>query len=482
MMLPIRLRLTLWYSSILLATLFLFAGTLYFGVRGALLTSVDGDLAARINGVEGYLRREVPRFDQTRIRDELEENVLVQASAANPDLEPLAGEMLQISDGHGRWYFQSRSMQGLNLGAPNSSDENGLVSRQVSGSTVRIQTVSLQVDGHAFVIQAATSMAALHTTLARIAQLIAWSIPLFVVAASAGGYWLSRWALAPVDRIIETSRAIGHHNLSQRLIVPRSRDELQRLSETLNEMIERIEQAFCRITRFTADTSHELRSPVAFIRTTAEYALLQPRKPRKPRKPREYQNAFAGVLREAERMTKLIEDLLLLARADSNQPVLIGAPMDARDVVFRAVEHSKIAARDKGINLRAELPEQPATMVGEPSALYRLLLILIENAIKYTESGGWVRTSVEVDARHTTARVQDSGIGIAEEELSLIFDRFYRSDKARQRDLGGAGLGLSIASTIADAHQTHIEVQSKLGDGSTFSITFPRYVPGSESG
>jgi len=453
MMLPIRLRLTLWYSSILLATLFLFAATLYFGVRRALQAGADGDLAARINGVESYLRREVPRFDQTRIRDELEENVLVQASAANPDLEPLAGEMLQISDGHGRWYFQSRSMQGLTLGAPNSSDENGLVSRQVSGSTVRIQTVSLQVDGHTFVIQAATSMAALHATLARIAQLIAWSIPLFVVAASAGGYWLSRWALAPVDRIIETSRAIGHHNLSQRLIVPRSRDELQRLSETLNEMIQRIEQAFRRITRFTADTSHELRSPVAFIRTTAEFALLQ------PRKPREYQNAFAGVLREGERMTKLIEDLLLLARADSNQPVLIGAPMDARDVVFRAVEHSKIAARDKGINLCAHLPEHPA--------------------VKYTESGGWVRISVEADTRRNIVRVRDSGIGIAEDELSLIFDRFCRSDKARQRDLGGAGLGLSIASTIADAHRTHIEVESKLGEGSTFSITFPRYEAGS---
>ena len=203
MMLPIRLRLTLWYSSILLATLFLFAGTLYFGVRRALQAGADGDLAARINGVESYLRREVPRFDQTRIRDELEENVLVQASAANPDLEPLAGEMLQISDGHGRWYFQSRSMQGLTLGAPKSSDENGLVSRQVSGSTVRIQTVSLQVDGHTFVIQAATSMAALHATLARIAQLIAWSIPLFVVAASAGGYWLSRRAL---PQSIESSR------------------------------------------------------------------------------------------------------------------------------------------------------------------------------------------------------------------------------------------------------------------------------------
>jgi two-component system, OmpR family, sensor histidine kinase CiaH len=125
--------------------------------------------------------------------------------------------------------------------------------------------------------------------------------------------------------------------------------------------------------------------------------------------------------------------------------------MDAHDVVFRAVEHSKTAARDKGINLCAELPEHSATMVGEPSALYRLLLILIENAIKYTESGGWVRTSVEVDARHTTARVQDSGIGIAEEELSLIFGRFYRSDKARQRDLGG--WSVYVADTAAGVAQ-----------------------------
>jgi heavy metal sensor kinase len=467
-MLSIRLRLALWYSSILFAILCLFAGTLYFGVQRALQASVDGDLQSRVNGIESYLNRQVPRFDQNRIRDELEENVLIQASSTNPDLEPLGGEMLQISDGQGRWYCQSRSMRDLKIAAPNASHENGLLTRQVTGAPMRLQTASLQIDGHTFVIQVAASMAGLQATLARIAHLMIWSIPVFVIAASAGGYWLSRRALAPVDRIIETSRAIGHHNLSQRLVVPQSGDELQRLSETLNEMIERLDQAFRRVTRFTADTSHELRSPVAFIRTTAEVALLQ------PRQPREYQHAFAGVLTEAERMTKLIEDLLLLARADSNSLALIGVPLDVRDVLRRAAEQAKDSALDKGIDLCLELPQNTPTIVGEPSTLYRLFLILIENAVKYTESGGRVKISLVTDARSSVVRVGDSGIGIAEEELPLIFDRFYRSDKARQRDLGGAGLGLSIASSIAEAHRTHIEVESKLGEGSTFSIAFPR--------
>jgi heavy metal sensor kinase len=468
MMLSIRLRLTLWYSSILLAILFLFAGTLYFGVERALQASVDAELASRINGVESYIKREVPRFDQKRIAQGLEENVLVQAASTSPDLEPLGGEMLQISDGQGQWYCQSRSMKEVNIPAPNPSEANGLVTRLVAGAPMRMQTASLQVDGHMFVIQVAASMAALHATIERIGQLMSWSIPFFVVGASAGGYWLSRRALAPVDRIIETSRAIGHHNLSQRLVIPQSGDELQRLSETLNEMIERLDQAFRRVTRFTADTSHELRSPVAFIRTTAEVALLQ------PRRPQEYQHAFAGVLTEAERMTKLIEDLLLLARADSNSLVLIGVPLDARDVLLRAVEQAKDSALDKEIDLCLELPQNAATIVGERSALYRLFMILIENAVKYTESGGRVKISLAADAKSSVVRVRDSGIGIAEEELPLIFDRFYRSDKARQRDLGGAGLGLSIASSIAEAHQTHIEVESKLGEGSTFSIAFPR--------
>jgi len=467
MMLSIRLRLTLWYSSILLAILFLFAGTLYFGVRKALQASVDGDLQSRINGVESYLKRQVPRFDQDKIRDELEENVLIQASSTNPDLEPLGGEMLQISDGQGRWYCQSRSMRDLNIAAPITSNENGFVTRQVTGSPMRVQTASFEVDRHTFVIQVAASMAGLHATLARIARLMMWSIPVFVIAASAGGYWLSRRALAPVDRIIETSRAIGHHNLSQRLVVPQSGDELQRLSETLNQMIERLDQAFRRVTRFTADTSHELRSPVAFIRTTAEVALLH------PRKPREYQHAFAGVLTEAERMTKLIEDLLLLAHADSNSMALIGVPLEVRDILRRAAEQVKDSALNKGIGLCLELPHNAVTVVGEPSSLYRLFLILLENAVKYTERGGRVKISLVANASGSLVRIRDSGIGIAEEELPLIFDRFYRSDKARQRDLGGAGLGLSIASSIADAHRTHIDVESKLGEGSTFSITFP---------
>ncbi|MBB5060880.1 heavy metal sensor kinase [Granulicella aggregans] len=452
----------------MLAILFLFAGTIYFGVRRALQASVDGELQSRVNGVESYLNRQVPRFDLNRIRDELEENVLIQVSSTNADLEPLGGEMLQISDGQGRWYCQSRSMQELKIAAPVSSHETGLVTRKVTGAPMRIQTASLQIDGHAFVIQVAASMAGLQATLARIANLMAWSIPVFVIAASAGGYWLSRRALTPVDRIIETSRAIGHHNLSQRLVVPQSGDELQRLSETLNEMIDRLDRAFRRVTRFTADTSHELRTPVAFIRTTAEVALLQ------PRQPREYQHAFVGVLTEAERMTTLIEDLLLLARADSNSVPLIRVSLDLRDVLRRAVEQVRDSALDKGIDLSLELPQNTATLVGEPSALYRLFLILIENAVKYTERDGRVKISLVANARSSVVWVRDTGIGIAEKELPLIFDRFYRSDKARQRDLGGAGLGLSIASSIADAHQTHIEVDSKLGEGSTFSIAFPR--------
>ncbi len=468
MTLPIRIRLTLWYSSILLITLLVFGVTAYGSIRAALRDTVDAELATRVAGVESYLRREVPRFDGKRIRDELDENVLIQAARNNTDLEPLGGEMLQISDGKGQWLCQSRSMSRLHVVAPRTNSLAELKSVNAQGTAVRLRTASFSIDGKLFIIQVAEPMAPLYRALDRFSRWIIGCIPLLVLAASAGGYWLSRRALRPVDSIIEASRAITHRNLSQRLLVPQSGDELQRLSETLNQMIERLDAGFRRMTRFTADTSHELRSPVALIRTTAEVALL------KPRPVPEYKAALGNVLGEAERMTALIEDLLTLARADSNAFAGRLGVTDVRELVQHAGEQIKERASKKRITCQIVVPNDPVDIVGEPSMLRRLFLILMDNAVKYTQEGGCILVSLHVLRTEAIVRVEDSGIGIAQEELALIFERFYRSDKARQRDGGGAGLGLSIASWIADAHDTEIAVQSKLGVGSCFSVALPR--------
>ena len=431
---------------------------MYFTFRSALQASTDIDLENRLAGVQGFMQREFPRFQRARLWHEFEENV---------QLRP-GGEMIQISDSAGAWIFQSQSMQGLKLAAPRKSGVPGFATLMLQSVPVRIRTASVRVLNDTYNVQLATALGPPHEAMTRFFRVMVAFIPALVLAASAGGYWLSRRALAPVDRIIQDSRNIGHHNLSQRLMVPQTGDELQRLSQTLNDMIQRLEAAFQRITRFTADASHELRTPVAFIRTTAEVALLQ------PRDPASYHAAMQDVLSEAERMTKLIEDLLTLARADSSAFQFQMASIDVREPLQHAGAQALTCANGKNIRFSAELPKFPIKILGDPTALHRLFLIFLDNAIKYTPVGGSIEVRLFSDESDAVVSVRDSGIGIAEDDLGRIFERFYRSDKARHRDSEGAGLGLSIARWIVDAHRAQIQVASKLGLGSDFTVRFAK--------
>ena len=463
MVLPIRTRLTLWYSAILSLTLIVFGVAAYFTMRSTVQASIDIDLNERLASVETFMIREIPRFSHARLLEELEENVQLQPATGNPD-EPIGGEMLQISDSAAHLIFQSRAIRKFALAAPKSNRDNFSIvySRNVP---LRVRTAALRINGEEYVIQLATKMGLLYGALDRFARIMVASFPILVLAASLGGYWLSGRALSPVHRIIQESRKIGHHNLSERLIVPGSHDELQLLSETLNEMIERLELAFKRVTQFTADASHELRSPVAFIRTTAEVALL------KPRKAEVYNVALSEVLDEAERMTELIENLLVLARADASTSTLNLTSIDLREPLRSAFDQLFRNASGKEIRFTLSLPDAPVCALGDPTALRRLILILIDNAIKYTPAKGQVSVSLIASDVEALISVQDSGIGIAEQEIERIFERFYRSDKARHRDSGGAGLGLSIARWIAEAHRAQILVTSELGLGSRFLVT-----------
>jgi heavy metal sensor kinase len=303
--------------------------------------------------------------------------------------------------------------------------------------------------------------------LATFGWILLGGVPLLLFLASAGGYWMSRRALAPVDRITNTARSITAQNLSKRLDVSPTGDELQRLSETLNTMLERLDTAFSRITRFTADASHELRTPVSLMRTTAELAL------RRDRRPEEYREALGQVLTELERTSTLIEDLLVLARADSGGDSVALEQVDLAASVAQACEQGSLMAAAKQLQFEVRLPKDPLYVVGDLSALRRLFLILIDNAVKYTPEGGQVRVGLDRIDQTAIAEVADTGIGIADEDLPHIFDRFYRADKARSRAVGGAGLGLSIAQWITNAHHGRIEVESAQGRGTRFRAAIP---------
>jgi heavy metal sensor kinase len=292
-------------------------------------------------------------------------------------------------------------------------------------------------------------------------------LPLLVILASLLGYWLSGRSLAPVNRIIETAGLIGAQNLSSRLEVPKARDELRRLTETLNAMLSRIEASFKRITQFTADASHDLRTPVAVIRATAEITL------RRPRTQEEYRRALSRILETSVDTSELLENLLTLARADAGAVGMEMRTLDLAAHVQKARERAALLGLEKALDVTASTPSEPVWVKADAIAIDRLLLILLDNAVKYSPSGGRCEIALSRSENHAHITVRDSGVGIPEPELNNIFDRFYRVDRVRSKNNGGAGLGLAIARWIAEMHGGTIAAESKVGAGSEFQIRLP---------
>ena len=246
--------------------------------------------------------------------------------------------------------------------------------------------------------------------------------------------------------------------------MPAAQDELRELSETINAMLDRLESAFARITRFTSDASHELRTPIAVIRTTSEVIL------ERDRPIREYREMVGQILRESEFTSALIEQLLTLARADADTELLSLEAMDLRALVEELDPASKALAENRNVYWSAKIPSEPVVILGDRPHLRRLLLILVDNASRYTDKGGSVQLRMAAQAGEAILEVNDSGIGIPAEDLPHIFDRFYRASNARFFDQDGSGLGLSIAAWIATAHGGTLTAQSTVGSGTSMSI------------
>jgi signal transduction histidine kinase len=235
----------------------------------------------------------------------------------------------------------------------------------------------------------------------------------------------------------------------------------------LNDMLQRLEAAFKRVTQFTADASHELRTPVAIIRTTAEFIL------EKERSVPEYQQLVGQILVESEDTSEMIEELLTLARTDSQRNLAAFSETDLWMLGAEAVQSIKPLADSKGQVLEMLPSETMTTVMARRSDLKKLILILLDNGIKYTPKGGRIEVRVAEFATQSFLEVRDTGIGIAEEDIPHVFERFYRVDKGRSRETGGLGLGLSIANAIAEDHGAHFAVRSNTDAGSCFRVLFP---------
>jgi signal transduction histidine kinase len=276
---------------------------------------------------------------------------------------------------------------------------------------------------------------------------------------------MARRALQPVIAITEDARAINALDISNRIALPLANDELRSLSITLNEMMDRLESAFRRITQFTADAAHELRTPIALIRITAELAISDSSQ-------RALQDAVSSILEESERTTDLLEDLLVLARADSHVRLRV-EEIDLAVQARRALKQMEVLASSKGLSLHFLADNRPFLINGDLALIRRLFLILTDNAVKYTPLEGRVSLRIRANDLSIHVEIEDTGTGIPPEDLPHIFERFYRADKARDRS-GGAGLGLSIAEWIVKSHGGEIAVSSVVDQGTTVALCFPR--------
>jgi signal transduction histidine kinase len=320
----------------------------------------------------------------------------------------------------------------------------------------RVASARVEALGRMYRVTVAAPMGPAYAALNRFHRWLLLLLPAVLALAGAGGYWVSRRALAPVDRMTRAVQAITVQSLDRRLEVPPANDELRRLASTFNDVLERLQSAVGDIVRFTADASHELRTPVSLVRTTAELAL------RHQRTPHEYRAALTDVVDQARNMSALVDDLLVLARTDAGIEPRETARLDLREVGSEAGREIAELARARSVTLCVNAPAEPLMVKGDRLSLRRLLLILLDNAVKYSPSGNTVhlRVSGERQASDGTGlaviEVTDKGIGLDPTETSRIFERFYRGARARQHAPDGTGLGLAIAQTIVHRYRGSI--------------------------
>jgi len=451
----LSLRLTLWFCGVFLTGYLIFGLAMWFNLAYTLGEGRDRTVAGRGRRLEATL--EASQRD-SRERSEAKFDDFAQAT---PE-----GQYIQVFDtaGH-RVYPRMSSPQAIRFPWPTHRGGTNAQLEKVEhqGRSFRVFSKEVAFHGAPVVIFVAGNLEDNRTILRRFSMGLLWAIPGCLVLSTLVGYFLSRRALLPISRLIASARSTTIGNLSRRLPIPKSDDEIRQLAETWNEMLSRLDQAVGQITRFTSDASHELRSPMSVIRTTAEYAL------RNPRIDDESGEAFSEIVAESEEASRLLEDMLTLARSDNGHAGTVFEPVELSGLIAEVVEKIRPFAEAKNHELTLALGK-PILINGDTASLRRLIWILVDNAIKFTSGGGRINVQLKITGDHACLSVSDNGVGIPEASLPHIFERFYRFDPSRSQE--GTGLGLAIAKWIAEVHGATIRVKSRPHSGSTFAVDF----------
>ena len=454
----IRFRLALWYFAILAVILVLFSAGIYFTQQRTLSEGLNDSLHGRATLIQGLIDYDAsgqPVLDlPSNPRDpslgDSFERMFSPSGSVLFDNSAAFGQLAVDGDA-----LQKAAKGGEHTGTMGSGD-----------TQARVLTVPVSQGGQVVaILQVGQSTSDLNDTLHNLLLVLIVGIPVALVLASFGGWWLSSRALSPIDHVTKLAQEITGHDLSRRLNLDLPEDEVGRLARTFDEMIARLDAMFQRQRQFTADASHELRTPLTAIRGQIDVALTR------PRDAAEYQRVLAAVNDQIDRMTRLVGGLLMLARSDAGAMPLHLAPVSIQGLIESVAHQIEPLARAKGLAVVVN-PGDASNVSGDRDLLLQLLLNLADNAVKYTEQGtidiGWRTRGESVEVV-----VGDTGIGIPAEHHERIFERFHRVDGARSRERGGAGLGLAISQWIAEAHGGTLGVDSS-DAGSTFTLTLPR--------
>lgn len=489
----IRGKLTAWYTAALLVALAAFAAALYLELRKPSALELDSRLELETSLAIRWLQDSHRVLGRLVLGDTLDAGASSGAAGlqdlTGPSLTPGVGayfeayrDYLILVDRDRNILFLSESARALSFQSLRTLTDQispeltpkppTTIPLSAPGGAVRLTVVPVKGAGEdlgAILLAAPFTNSSFDPRVLLNAILVV--SPIVVAFAVALAYWLAGTALVPVRLIMDEMDAIKDgRSLHRRLAVPLSNDELARLALTLNGMLARLETSFSSLHRFTADASHELKTPLMVLRAGVERALTH------PGTPTESIEALDEALEQVNQMSEMVEDLLTLARADEGRAPLAMEPLDLRDLVADAAETAGLLAERQGIDVTSTVPEHAVMLPADRQRLRELLLNLATNAVKYTPAGGSVAIELEDDPAVVRLRVTDTGIGIAPGDLPHIFDRFWRADPARSRtgERPGVGLGLSITKWIAEAHGGTITVASRPGRGTSFTVTLPR--------
>jgi len=460
----IRFRLIVWYAGLLIIVSLLLATLIYGGLKVYLEESLSKAQSRRAQQIADTLLANIGKTGETHVVSEINAWFAPETNDRFIRITRADGSVLYLSQLPKDLSFEASQVPQVETPI-NKSSWRIEIPAQNKGlliATVPYQTAA----GERYLVEVGASLEPIEAVLHRLVILLILMLGAMVIVATGGGYFLVRKALTPVDRIASSAEHITLHNLKERLPIAKTGDELERLSISLNHMIARLDDALQHNQRFVADASHELRTPLTIMRGELE-AMVEGNYLAS-----DVQPTAASILEEVERLARIVEGLFAISRLDSGEAHKELAQFDLAKLATSTAEQMCLLAEDKGITISSNAPNE-VVVEGDRARLKQVIVNLLDNAIKYTPTGGKIRLSVIACDGRASLEVEDTGIGIPAAARPHIFERFFRVDKARSRELGGAGLGLSIVKSICVAHGGQVDFQSTEGVGSRFKVELP---------